>query len=787
MKSIFLFQLNKEVIALTKKRTRSKKKQNEQNEKIEKIKEIRALIQVSFGIICIFSLHTNSVGKLGVFIKNLFMGLLSTPAYVLPYLIIITSFFALSKKFQEKRAKFMFSFISLYLCFIITYSLVQREYIPSDLLSYISLKQSFYLGIEGGIGGGIIGNILTSILLFLFGVKGSYIIVYTIAVLAIILTTDVSLLHIVKLFAKAIKMLFTLIKTSLSNLFPAKNILIDDKDHKPKTAKKSKGKVEKKPNCEINNDVVDEKIKILDYTNNTNKKVVDLPKNSTSPTNESKLKYKELDEDESLSDISVADKNNLENYKLPDIDLLIPNENSNTGKDKKEILSKAKILESTLLNFGVEAKVIQISKGPTITRYELQPKPGVKVSKIVNLSDDIALNLAAQNIRIEAPIPGKSAVGIEVPNESSTLVTLREVIESNKFTDKESKLSFVLGKDISGLPIVDDLAKMPHMLIAGATGSGKSVCVNSLITSILYKASPDEVKFLLIDPKVVELSCYNGIPHLLLPVVTDPKKAAAALNWVVQEMTNRYKLFAQNSVRDLDSYNEKFKDSKDEKLPKLVVIIDELADLMMVAPGQVEDAICRLAQMARAAGIHLIVATQRPSVDVITGVIKANIPSRIAFAVSSGADSRTILDMGGAEKLLGKGDMLFYPVGSSKPRRMQGAFVSDSEVNKVVEFIKNQVDNINYEEDILEKISNSQKSNEEEVDELLSNAIELVVEAQQASISMLQRKFRIGYNRAARIIDEMESRGIVSENLGSKPRNVLISREEFEEIKSQTS
>lgn len=769
---------------MAKKRTRSKKKQDQ---KIEKIQEIRALIQVSFGIICIFSLHTDSVGKLGVFIKSLFMGVLSTPAYVLPYLIIITSFFSLSNKFQEKKTKFVFSFISLYLCFIITYSLIQREYIPSDLLSYISLKQSFYLGVEGGIGGGIVGNILTSILLFLFGVKGSYIIVYTIAVLAIILTTDLSLLHIAKLFAKSITMLFVFMKSSVSTLFSPKAIVVDGKENKPKAPKKSKVKVDNQPNHEVNSDVVDEKIKILDYTSNTSKKVVDLPKDSTSSSNGAKLKYKELDDEESLADISMTEKNNLENYKLPDIDLLNPNENGNTVKDKKEILNKAKVLESTLLNFGVDAKVIQISKGPSITRYELQPKPGVKVSKIVNLSDDIALNLAAQNIRIEAPIPGKSAVGIEVPNESSTLVTLREVIESNKFTDKESKLSFVLGKDISGLPIVDDLAKMPHMLIAGATGSGKSVCVNSLITSILYKATPDEVKFLLIDPKVVELSCYNGIPHLLLPVVTDPKKAAAALNWVVQEMTNRYKLFAQNSVRDLDSYNEKFKDSKDAKLPKLVVIIDELADLMMVAPGQVEDAICRLAQMARAAGIHLIVATQRPSVDVITGVIKANIPSRIAFSVSSGADSRTILDMGGAEKLLGKGDMLFYPVGSSKPRRMQGAFVSDSEVNKVVEFIKNQVDNINYEEGIMEKISNPQSSSEEEVDELLSDAIELVVEAEQASISMLQRKFRIGYNRAARIIDEMESRGIVSENLGSKPRRVLISKEEFIEIKSQTS
>ncbi|WP_073148757.1 DNA translocase FtsK [Paramaledivibacter caminithermalis] len=757
------------------------------------MKEIKALIQVSFGIICIFSLHTNSVGKLGIFIKNLFMGVLSTPAYILPYLIIITAFFSLNSRFQEKKGKFMISFLSLYLCFIITYSLVQREYIPSDFSNYSSLKyffsKSYWLGVEGGIGGGIIGNIITSILLFLFGVKGSYIIAYTIGTLAIILSTNLSLVHVVKLFVKAMTMLFEFIKASIGNLLTSKTLLADNEKKKSKSNKKAKTIAKNvQENTENNKDIVDEKIKILDYTSNY-KRSVDLPKDNSNTRNGKKMKYKDLNEneEEGMTNINISENNNLENYKIPNIDLLNPNENSNSMKDKKDILNKAKILEETLQNFGVDAKVIQISKGPTITRYELQPKPGVKVSKIVNLSDDIALNLAAQNIRIEAPIPGKSAVGIEVPNPSSTLVTLREVIESDKFTDKTSKLTFVLGKDISGQPIVDDLAKMPHMLIAGATGSGKSVCVNCLITSILYKASPHEVKFLLIDPKVVELSCYNGIPHLLLPVVTDPKKAAAALNWVVQEMTNRYKLFAQNSVRDIDAYNEKIKDAEDEKLPKLVVIIDELADLMIVAPSQVEDAICRLAQMARAAGIHLIVATQRPSVDVITGVIKANIPSRIAFAVSSGADSRTILDMGGAEKLLGKGDMLFYPVGSSKPQRIQGAFVSDGEVNKVVEFIKNQVEDINYEEDIIEKITETQNSKEEEVDELLSDAIDLVIDTQQASISMLQRKFRIGYNRAARIIDEMESRGIVSENLGSKPRNVLISKEEFKEIKSKTS
>ncbi|XUW93914.1 DNA translocase FtsK [Wukongibacter sp. M2B1] len=774
---------------MTKKRGRSSKKTANKNEKMS---EIKVLLQISFSILCIFSLHTNSVGKIGALIRNLFMGLLSTPAYVLPYTIIVYSFLSLNQDFKTKRSKFMFSFISLYMCFVITYTLVFRQDIPENIITYNSLSRSFYLGIEGGIGGGIIGNLITSMFLSLLGVKGSYIVVGTLAVLSIILTTNLSIMDIVNGLGKSFSLVFGSIKNFVTDL-RTNTVLIDDNKSTPKKKTKNKKVILGNPfdnNENSKSDTVDEKIKILDYTNN-NKKEVDLPKattNKSDNTNDTKPKEQNTDDGDDVSDLSFSDKSNLENYELPSTELLNPNQNSNTAKDKKEILNKAKILEETLQNFGVEAKVVQISKGPTITRYELQPKPGVKVSKIVNLSDDIALSLAAQHIRIEAPIPGKAAIGIEIPNDSSTLVTLREVIESDSFVNKESKLTFVLGKDISGQPIVDDLAKMPHMLIAGATGSGKSVCVNSLITSILYKATPDEVKFLLIDPKVVELSCYNGIPHLLLPVVTDPKKAASALNWVVQEMTNRYKLFAQNSVRDLDSYNEKLKDSEEGKLPKLVVIIDELADLMMVSPDQVEDAICRLAQMARAAGIHLIVATQRPSVDVITGVIKANIPSRIAFSVSSGADSRTILDMGGAEKLLGKGDMLFYPVGASKPRRMQGSFVSDSEVNSVVEFIKKQIENVNYEEEIIEKISNISTSSEEEVDELLTEAIELVVGAEQASISMLQRKFRIGYNRAARIIDEMEERGIVSESLGSKPRRVLISMEEYEEIRnSKTS
>ncbi len=474
-------------------------------------------------------------------------------------------------------------------------------------------------------------------------------------------------------------------------------------------------------------------------------------------------------------------------YNYPSLDLLDESKDDATNVKalKNSALEGAKKLEDTLKSFGVEARVINISRGPAVTRYEIQPSPGVKVSKIVNLSDDIALNLAAAGVRIEAPIPGKAAVGIEVPNKEMSAVLLKDILESKEFTNHPSKLAFSVGKDISGETVVADIAKMPHLLVAGATGSGKSVCINSLIMSILFKASPDEVKLLMVDPKVVELGIYNGIPHLLIPVVTDPKKAAGALNWAVQEMVNRYKLFADKGVRDLKGYNAMLK-ANDEPgiLPQVVIIVDELADLMMVAPNDVEDAICRLAQMARAAGMHLVIATQRPSVDVITGVIKANIPSRISFAVSSQVDSRTILDMSGAEKLLGRGDMLFYPVGEPKPLRVKGSFVSDSEVEKVVEFIKTQGYS-NYDENIIEKINDHSTGNEESAgdnDELLNQAIDMVVEAGQASVSLVQRKFKVGYSRAARIIDQMEARNIVGRFEGSKPRQVLISRQQWMEM-----
>ena len=476
-------------------------------------------------------------------------------------------------------------------------------------------------------------------------------------------------------------------------------------------------------------------------------------------------------------------------YKKPPISLLNRPKAQGNANLSYSLKQKAAKLEETLHNFKVDARVVQVTQGPAVTRYEIQPNIGVKVSKIVNLADDIALNLEAKSIRIEAPIPGKAAVGIEIENENINMVTLREIIDSAAFKDAKSKITFAVGKDIAGNAIVADLKSMPHLLIAGSTGSGKSVCINSIITSILYKANPDEVKLVLIDPKVVELGNYNGIPHLLIPVVTEPTKAAAALNWAVAEMTDRYKKFAEAQVRDLESYNDtmRIQGEEDEILPQIVIIIDELADLMMAAPSQVEESICRLAQMARAAGMHLIVATQRPSVDIITGVIKANIPSRIAFAVSSQFDSRTILDMSGAEKLVGKGDMLFNPLGMGKPVRVQGTFVSDSEVHHVIEHVKSQVEEVSYSGDVLHTIEkgNLPEGKDDDGDELLAEAIQCVVAAGQASVSMLQRRFRIGYNRAARIVDMMEARGIVGPQDGSRPRQVLMTEEELEQLKNE--
>lgn len=518
-----------------------------------------------------------------------------------------------------------------------------------------------------------------------------------------------------------------------------------------------------------------------------------------------KQKQSETEIQEGISDIEKEMQQNEEpvrKYIFPPTSLLKKVEGKH-GDSRQHLQDTANKLQQTLKNFGVNVTITNVSCGPAVTRYEMQPEMGVKVSKIVNLADDIKLNLAAADIRIEAPIPGKAAVGIEVPNKENVMVSFRELIESQEFQSNESNISFCVGKDIGGKTTVADIAKMPHLLIAGATGSGKSVCINTIIMSILYKADPKDVKLIMIDPKVVELSVYNGIPHLMIPVVTDPKKAAGALNWAVAEMTDRYNKFAEAGVRDLKGYNAKIDslpniegEEKPQKLPRIVIIVDELADLMMVASGDVEEAICRLAQLARACGIHLIIATQRPSVNVITGLIKANMPSRIAFAVTSGVDSRTILDMVGAEKLLGKGDMLFNPQGVPKPLRVQGAFVSDKEVLDVVAFLKEQNGMVSYSKDVEEKLSNMESSNNSVAidgrgdssdgrDPYFADAARLIVDKEKGSIGMLQRYFKVGFNRAARIMDQLEEAGIVGPEEGTKPRRVLMSVEQFEQYEEE--
>ncbi|WP_331489707.1 DNA translocase FtsK [Tepidibacter hydrothermalis] len=757
-----------------------KRKKRQTKNKLDNkfMQELRDLSLIFLGLFFLYSLKTNSMGNVGYFIKVMFLGFFSKLSIIVPYIIILIGVMDLINSNKIKNIKSYKLYYPLIFIMVLIYGLMKKDFIPVDS-PFIpeNLRIIFQISIEGN-GSGIFSTIIAYYFIKLFGVKGSYIVGIFALIVITLFGFNISIQDALKrvnnllvdsfVSFKNFVISFVTVERKQNNKIKKKIKINNEKDSYEESSKEKPIKI-------IN---FDRESKTENKVDNMDNKVYDKVDVEDNNIKQSSLKNidDKQDDDKEIKIVTSDNVENFSDYEIPSLDLLKESTSNTDLKDKKQILKNAKVLEQTLKDFGVEAQINQVTKGPTITRYEIQPKAGVKVSKIVGLVDDIALSLAAKSIRIEAPIPGKAAVGIEVPNEQVQIVTLREVIEAKEFTNNESKLSFSLGKDISGMPIITDISKMPHLLIAGATGSGKSVCVNTLINSILYKAKPDEVKFLMIDPKVVELTNYNGIPHLLIPVVTDPKKAASALNWAVSEMNRRYKLFAENSVRDITGYNNKM----EEKLPKVVIIIDELADLMMVSPNDVEDAICRLAQMARAAGMHLIVATQRPSVDVITGVIKANIPSRIAFAVSSQADSRTILDMGGAEKLLGKGDMLFYPVGATKPMRLQGAFISDDEVEEVVSFVKNQVGEVKYTEDIIENINKGINVESSDVDDLLSDAIELVINSNQASASMLQRKFRIGYNRAARLIDQMEERGLIGPSEGSKPRKVLVTKEEFE-------
>ncbi|HHY21176.1 MAG TPA: DNA translocase FtsK, partial [Bacilli bacterium] len=636
------------------------------------------------------------------------------------------------------------------------------------------------------LGGGMVGAVGFAVTHFLFDEAGTILVAIVSFILAFIFITGRSVSEVVaKVLGSTIQLsrrIFQKGKENLSESFQSmkEKVTKEISEQQPQTKQ-----VEEKQTKVKSIEQEEEKVPIIHDFSTHAKNQAEV---SESTEIEQMTEVDKIDDDtESLMMAELAN----EAYQLPSIDMLkLPNNNQvNIRKQRSKAEEDAKKLKQTLESFGVKAVVSEVHLGPAVTKYEIHPSVGVKVSRIVSLADDLALALAAKDIRIEAPIPGKPAIGIEVPNQEVSLVTLREVIDSAKGSSYQSPLAVGLGRDISGEPVMAELNKMPHLLVAGATGSGKSVCINGMITSILMRAKPHEVKLMMIDPKMVELSVYNGIPHLLAPVVTDPKKASQALKKVVSEMERRYDLFSHTGVRNIEGYNDfvtrenEASGGKQPFLPYIVVIVDELADLMMVASGDVEDSITRLAQMARAAGIHMIIATQRPSVDVITGVIKANIPSRIAFGVSSATDSRTILDSGGAEKLLGRGDMLYLPMGATKPTRVQGAFLSDDEVESVVQFVISQ-QKAQYQEEMIPKDEQSSSLQEVE-DEIYEPAVELVVEMGTASVSMLQRRFRIGYTRAARLIDEMEARGVVGPYEGSKPREVLISKREQEGASSQ--
>lgn len=795
--------------------SRTKKKSNTRKNKKNKNEDIFGIVYIAIGILLSVAIYTDFVGILSTISQRLSHLLIGIGSYILPLYILYLGYEYIKTK-GNITLNIKFYGITVYAVItVLIFSTIYIQMLPNINSFGDGIKE--IVDMKSILNGGVLGYVIAYPLYKFLGIIGSYIIYIALIGIATIITFDITLHDIgicVKKNSKKIKK--PKIKKRDYNV--EENDIDDTFIKMPKNNEKEDDNYKKEFLNGVNN-----KIKILDFMKNSSLDDNDDYFNecdieeSKPKINEPKFNEDEIDDflkdsnkvdntynkeklDKEVKDVvhneienSILEDKSIENkedYRYPELSLLKLNNGTKLNKnDKQDLIESAGKLSDTLASFGVDAKVNQVTKGPSVTRFELQPSPGVKVSKIVNLSDDIALGLAASGVRIEAPIPGKAAVGIEVPNKEQTPVFLREVLESDEFTNTNKKLAFALGKDIGGQCVVGDLSKMPHTLIAGATGSGKSVCINTLIVSLLYKYSPDEVKLLMVDPKVVELSVYNGIPHLLIPVVTDPKKAAGALNWAVNEMTRRYKLFADSGARNIDSYNALYENGTiEEKLPFIVIIVDELADLMMVCANDVEDYIGRLAQMARAAGMHLVIATQRPSVDVVTGVIKANIPSRISFAVSSQIDSRTILDSGGAEKLLGKGDMLYYPVGESKPLRVQGCFISEEEVEKVVDFVKSGDREAEYKEDIIEHINNEAESSSMqgqdggEVDELLNEAIKIVVDYGQASTSFLQRRLRIGFNRASRIMDDLESRGIISEKDGSRPRQVLVSKDELLEM-----
>lgn len=753
---------------------------------VDKKKEIIGVILILIALLLLIGFYSNTDAFLLVFIRNLVNNGIGVGGYVLPIIVGFIGIGLITKKKISNLNKKFYALISFLVMIYLIISLVTLD--KFDGKTYLSTLQAV-MSSTSTFHGGVLGITVMRLFKSFIGFTGSLALLITILVISIILIFDKSLYDIAQIIKKKINrvsnkrddinskpkldgltnttnndMHFNKKKKSNASIvkFLSKSLSLEEPQEISSVFNEESCVEVEKEVCKepidkniIEKDTVKEEIR-NDYSKN------EVISNNLEETYEPKNEYKRI----SYDDINNA---------LEDTDVNDSDEVSEELKRKKDLLQK------TLDDFKVKAEIKNVQKGPAVTRYEIEPHKGVKVSKILNLSDDIALALATSGIRIEAPIPGKSLVGIEVPNDVVSMIKLKEIINSEEFDSSKLKISIGLGKDISGKSIVADLATMPHLLIAGATGSGKSVCINTILISILCKYLPDQVKIILIDPKVVELNVYNGIPHLLIPVVTDPKKASHALNWAISEMTSRYNKFAEKGVRNIDSYNELYNNREiDEKIPYIVIVIDELADLMMVCHNEVEDAIARLAQMARAAGMHLVIATQRPSVDVITGVIKANIPSRISFSVSSSIDSRTILDQSGAEKLLGRGDMLFYPMGYLKPQRIQGAFISESEVEKFVNSIKNNYKSkVEYNEEIIEHINNASSRVELgsfKGDELLEEAIRIVVQSNNTSTSFIQRKLKIGYNRAANLMEEIEARGIIG--IGPSGKKEVLVREE---------
>lgn len=732
--------------------------------------EIFGIGLISISVLGLISFANAPLGAIGGFVGRVLKGLFGSFGGIV--LMFFLGIFGIKLIIERKRTGVNIKVYGAVLLFLIILALLSLM-LPVKA-TFMEVLMQITNETSAGKGGGLIGSIIVFLLIQSFGKAGTYILLTSGLIVSILLMTNISMAVIAQksttrakdCVASTGRRLSTFLFTEVDEAATPKPIIItssqDDLDFSGSEQPKVNMQDQQMDNQRTGplNFVIKGKPKAEKTVISSNEKELE----------KVNIIYSQL----SLNDLS--------SFKLPPLNLLSrPMKGNKTISSAKDITDNIAKLEETLENFSIKAKVTQVSRGPAITRYEIQPPAGVKVSRIVGLADDIALSMAAPDVRIEAPIPGKAAVGIEVPNKEISMVHIRDLLETREFSTSESRLTVALGMDIAGTPVMADLTKMPHLLIAGATGAGKSVCINTLISSILFKATPDEVKFLMIDPKMVELATYNGIPHLVSPVVTNPKKAATTLRWAVREMEKRYELFAKAGVRNITMYNNMFNEAEpgvgQNRLPLMVVIIDELADLMMVAPADVEDAICRLAQMARAAGIHLVVATQRPSVDVITGLIKANIPSRISFAVSSQVDSRTILDMAGAEKLLGKGDMLYFPVGASKPIRVQGAYLSDKEVEDVVSFLKKQSEPVY--DDTVSQAEAKEREEPEAEDDLLPEAVRILIETGHASISMLQRRLHIGYARAARLIDIMEKKGIVGGYEGSKPRAILMTMEQY--------